>query len=217
MTLMPTRPLQAGTPMMFDDSWYRSVTAFAEHTPWLHEAMSLYTVAGLVVLAAMAVYAWWLARGRTDPRAVAAVAWLGLGTIIAVGGGLVLKQLFAELRPCRVIHVVTVQACPSRSDYSFPSDHGTVAVALALGIWLVDRKLGALAIVLAAIEGFDRVYTGQHYPHDVLGAIALSGAVMLLGWQLARRPLTRLVATLSQTRLRPVLTSAAELSHGRET
>ena len=114
MPLTPTAPLQSGPPTMFDDSWYRSVTTFAEHTPWLHEAMNIYTVGGIVVLAAMAVYAWWLARRRTDPTAMAAVAWLGIGTLIAVGAGLVLKQVFAELRPCRVIHVVAVQACPSR-------------------------------------------------------------------------------------------------------
>lgn len=207
MSPAPPAPSHIRTVTTFDDGWYRSATTFARHTAWLHEPMQLYTVGGIVVLALLAVYAWWTARAHADRVSVAAVVWLGLGTIMSVGAGLMLKKVFEENRPCQAIHVVTVEACPGRTDYSFPSDHATFAVALALGIWLVNRKLGTIALALAAIEGFDRVYTGQHYPHDVFAAAILSAIVMLLGWRLARRPLTRLVEGLEQTRLRPLLTA----------
>jgi membrane-associated phospholipid phosphatase len=191
-----------------DDGWYRSITGFAQHTAWLHGAVSLYTVAGIGLLVLLALYAWWSARARADHRAMAAVLWLGLGTALCIACGLGLKQVFQETRPCLVMHVATVQACPGPTDYSFPSDHTTVAVALAVGLWLVDRRLGIAGSVLALLEGFSRIYLGQHYPHDVFAAIVLAVVVMLGGWAFARRPLVRLVDALARTSLRPVLTRA---------
>ena len=194
----------AGT---FDGGWYRAIVRFAHHSAWLNGPLELYTTVGIALLAVMAIGAWWSARGQADRRSMAAVAWLGLGTLLSVGCGLMLKQVFHEVRPCRTLSVVTVEACPGVKDYSFPSDHMTVAVALAVGLWLVDRRLGLVAAALAAIEGFSRVYLGQHYPHDVLAAIVLSTVVMLAGWRVARRPLTGLVAALERTPLRRALTT----------
>ena len=208
-------PLVLGTPphtktvTTADDSWYRAITSFAQHTTWLQGSMEIYTFGGLVLLCVLAVYAWWGARVRADRAAMAAVAWLWLGTLISIGAGLALKQVFQENRPCQVIRVATVQACPGPADYSFPSDHTTMAVALAVGLWIVSRKLGIIAALLAVIEAFSRVYLGQHYPHDVLAAAVLSAAVLLVGWPLARRPLARLVAALEATALRPLLTAAS--------
>jgi membrane-associated phospholipid phosphatase len=192
-----------------DDGWYRRITSFAQHTAWLHGVMSLYTVAAIALLALMAVYAWWSARARADRTAMAAAAWIWIGTAIAVGCGLGFKQVFQETRPCLAIHVATVQACPGPTDYSFPSDHTTVAVALAVGLWIFSRRLGIVAAVLALVEGYSRVYLGQHYPHDVLAAIVLGTAVVLVGWVLVRGLLVRLLGMLEATPLRPLLTSAA--------
>jgi membrane-associated phospholipid phosphatase len=196
---------QISTVTTADDGWYRSITSFAQHTAWLQGAMKLYTQAGIGLLCLMALYAWWSARA--DRAAMAAVAWLVLGTAISIGGGLLLKQIFQENRPCQAIHVATVEACPGPTDYSFPSDHTTFAVALAVGLWLVRRELGIIAVVLAAVEAYSRVYLGQHYPHDVLAGAVLGTVVLLVGWQLARRPLTRLLTLLLDTPLRPLLTS----------
>ena len=192
-----------------DDGWYRSITSFAQHTAWLQGTMKLYTLAGIALLCLMALYAWWSARTRADHAAMVAVVWLVLGTAISIGGGLLLKQVFQENRPCQAIHVTTVEACPGPTDYSFPSDHTTFAVALAVGLWLVSRKLGIVAAVLALLEAFSRVYLGQHYPHDVLAGAVLSTAVLLLGWTLVRGPLTRLLVLLLDTPLRPLLTNTA--------
>jgi membrane-associated phospholipid phosphatase len=191
-----------------DDGWYRDVTSFAQHTAWLHAAMAFYTLAGIGALALMAAYAWWDARRRADRAAMAAVAWLGLGTLLAVGAGLALKQVFTETRPCLAMpSVATVQPCPGPTDYSFPSDHTTVAAALAVGLWIVSRRLGLIAAVLALLEGFSRIYLGQHYPHDVAAGLALSTLILLAGWPLARHPLGRVLARLENTPVRPVLTS----------
>lgn len=191
-----------------DGSWYRSMTGFAQHTPWLQSLMTAYTTASIFVLCVLLALAWWNARRRADLPAVTAIAWAGIGTLICVVAAAVLKQVFAETRPCLAIsHVTTVQPCPGLSDYSFPSNHTTLAAALAAGIWLASRRLGLIAAVLTLLEGFSRVYLGQHYPHDIVAAIVLSLLVLLGGWPLARQPLTRLIQLLTHSPLRPLLTS----------
>jgi membrane-associated phospholipid phosphatase len=160
------------------------------------------------MLAALLVLAWWNARRRGDLAAIGAIAWAGIGTLICIAASAVLKQVFAESRPCLAIaHVATVQPCPGPSDYSFPSNHTTIAAALAAGIWLAGRRLGLIAAVLALLEGFSRIYLGQHYPHDVLAALALAALIITGGWPLARRPLTHLIHLFTRTPLRLLLTS----------
>lgn len=212
MALAAPVPAPVRTVTTADDGWYRSITDFAQHTVWLQGAMVFYTTASIGLLVLMAAYAWWSSRARADRAAMAAVLWLGLGTALSVGSGLALKQVFQENRPCQAIHVATVQPCPGPADYSFPSDHTIIAVALAVGLWIVSRRLGVVAVVIAALEGFSRVYLGQHYPHDVLAGASVSIVILLVGWNFAQRPLTRLVATLETTPLRPLLTSAPATS-----
>ncbi|MFB7574800.1 phosphatase PAP2 family protein [Streptomyces sp. NPDC056165] len=48
--------------------------------------------------------------------------------------------------------------------------HSTAAFAAVAALWLLDRRLSAIAAVFALFEGFTRIYLGAHYPHDVLGA-----------------------------------------------
>jgi len=185
----------------FDDGWYRSVTDFAQHTKWLGGIMNTLTVLLIVVLALLVLYAGWVAWRRSDRVGLAAAAWTLVGSVVCIVCGLLLKQVFQETRPCLALpNVTTVQACPGPTDYSFPSDHMTVAAALAAGLWLIDRRLAVIGTVLALVEGFSRVYLGQHYPHDVLAAILLSSLIIFGGWLLVRGPLSRLVARVPDRR-----------------
>ena len=61
-------------------------------------------------------------------------------------------------------------------DSSFPSNPATVGFSVATAIWLHNRRLGALLLVLAASFGLSRIYCGVHYPLDVIAG-ALLGAL----------------------------------------
>jgi undecaprenyl-diphosphatase len=104
-----------------------------------------------------------------------------------------------------VLPHLLVLAAPS-TDPSFPSDHATMAGAVAAGLLLVDRRLGAVAAAAAVLMGFARVYIAAHYPQDVLAGFAVGALVTLIGYVLVRRLLTVLVLRLEQTRARPLLT-----------
>ncbi|MGV9568875.1 phosphatase PAP2 family protein, partial [Streptomyces nigra] len=86
-----------------------------------------------------------------------------------------------------------------KTDYSFVSDHATIAMALGVALFVANRKFGLVGIGLALLEGFCRVYMGVHYPTDVVGGFALGTAVALLLSPLAMALLTPLMSALERS------------------
>jgi membrane-associated phospholipid phosphatase len=181
---------------------FGAVNEFARDTRWLHAPLMAYASYGVVLFAGLLLLGWWLARAR-GPRAMAAALWAGGGMLLAVAVNQPIVHRVHEARPYTVHPDVLVLAHHS-ADFSFPSDHAVMSGAVAAGLWLVSKRLGAVAAVAALVMGFARVYIAAHYPHDVLAGLALGAGVVLVGWLLVSRPLTRLVEWLSGTPLRPV-------------
>lgn len=86
---------------------------------------------------------------------------------------LTLKDFFARPRPFNVNpELLTLIKHPS--SFSFPSGHtsGSFSAALVL-LYMMPKKVGIPATVLAAMIGFSRMYVGVHFPTDVLGGIVV--------------------------------------------
>ncbi|MGW2962290.1 phosphatase PAP2 family protein [Streptomyces sp. NPDC001220] len=191
-----------------DGSLFTSVTDLARATTWLNTPMEVWTNFGLGVFAVLMIAGWWTARRRGAQAMTLALA-APVAVVIAFAAAEIVKRIVAEVRPCRSMpHAYLVDTCPAPSDYAFPSGHSTVAAASVAALFLLNRRLSAIAAVFAVVEGFSRVYVGAHYPHDVLGSAVLALPVAYLVSLASRRWATPLIDSLSHGALRPFLTAA---------
>lgn len=169
----------------------------ADWPAWARATVELVSEGGLLVLAVLLGLAAWHTRPRGS-RSVATALAGAAGVGLALVASETLKAAVAQDRPCRAVPgLQAVVDCPPVGDWSLPSNHATLAAALATAvIWAVPRwspaALGCALLVAAA-----RVGLGVHYPHDVvdglvLGALVGSAAVLLL-----RRPMTGLVSAFA--------------------
>lgn len=93
----------------------------------------------------------------------------------------VIKILVQYPRPFKTLsdlHVLIVLP----TDYSFPSGHAAVTMALATAVYFFRKRLGTLLFAFAFIVGLARIYVGVHYPLDVgVGFLLGYGIPKLLG------------------------------------
>jgi undecaprenyl-diphosphatase len=109
-----------------------------------------------------------------------------LGTVVGVlVGNLVVKLFwiaFFRPRPFAVEDGVKLLFYrPSVS--SFPSEPVMTLAALAFGVWLCERRLGTVMLVLTAAFAFTRVMAGVHYPTDVVAGALIGGLAVYLPYR----------------------------------
>ncbi|MEU7180033.1 phosphatase PAP2 family protein [Streptomyces celluloflavus] len=188
---------------------YRDITDLAHDSPdWIRTLADLGTSGGLLLLMAVAVLGWWRSR-RGEARAVALAVLVPVATIAAYALSEIVKSLVNEERPCRAVAgaAASIVPCPPEGDWSFPSNHSTLAAALAVGIVFAWRAALWLALPVALLTGFSRVFVGVHYPHDVLVGLGLGTLVAALCVALLTGTVTNLVLRMRSGRWR-ILVSA---------
>jgi undecaprenyl-diphosphatase len=135
----------------------------------------VFSVAGAVIVRAL------------TQRRIRAVACLGATLVLAFGLAQVLAHASHEMRPFQDHRVH--QLIPHAPGVSLPSDHATAAFALAFGILVFMNRPAGLALTGAAILiGFARVWTGLHYPGDILAAAVIATLSTLSVYVIGRGP-----------------------------
>lgn len=180
-------------------SAYRRVVEMVAHAPsGVGPLLAVATEATLVVLGLLLVRVGWTAIRRKDARGVAGAALIGLGTVAAYAMSEAVKLVVEEERPCRGVDAAAglVADCPDVGDWSFPSNHATLAAGLAVGLAVLWPRLAAITLPLAGLAAILRVLVGAHYPHDVLAGAVVGttavGVVVLVFLPPARWAVSRL-------------------------
>lgn len=106
---------------------------------------------------------------RYQEYGVAMLAALASGVLV---GNIFLKNMVGRHRPCWLDEAIALLV-KNPKDYSFPSCHTLASVIAAVVLTSANPRFGLIAIPLAAIIAFSRLYLYVHFPSDVLASIAL--------------------------------------------
>ncbi|MFD0443268.1 MULTISPECIES: phosphatase PAP2 family protein [Streptomyces violaceusniger group] len=189
---------------------YRDITSFAAESPaWLQKLAEIGTEAGILVCLALAVIACWRARSEHH-RKMAAALLVPVATGVAYVLSELVKSGIEEERPCRAVaRAHPIAECPELGDWSFPSNHSVIVAGLMAALFLVWRAGAWLALPIAVLTAFSRVYLGVHYLHDVVAGFLVGAVVAPVVLRLLIRPGELIVARLRAVDvLRPVLTAS---------
>lgn len=108
-----------------------------------------------------------------------------LGLLIA---NLTIKPLVARLRPFQIDPTLSL-LIPPPGEFSFPSGHSVSSAAAATVLTLTDKKFGRVAVPLALLIAFSRLYLTVHFPTDVMAGLLLGTLIGLFTW-FVLRPVT---------------------------
>ena len=144
----------------------------------------------IVVILALAIL--WIAKGNNTRDVIlygvyAAIIGLVINYIIGL--------VYFHPRPFMI--GLGTQLFQYPAETSFPSDHTTFMVSIALMFlyFKETRVYGIILLILGLIGGFARVFSGVHFPLDILGSIMVSIISTLIIFQFKDRfnPLNMLI------------------------
>ncbi len=114
------------------------------------------------------------ARDRNQRAVLGAAIALGFANLAVL---LLNQQVFRD-RP--IAHHELANLLYAPTDSSLPANPAAVAFALAMGVWLGNRRAGLPLFFLAGLWSFVRVYNGLFFPSDVFAGGLIGAAVACL-------------------------------------
>lgn len=150
-----------------DYQWFQSINHLAELFPGLNPFMAFISN-NLEYLFYLSVIVYWFVRTPENRQMVVNTL---LSAAAALGTNNIIGYIYHRDRPFVAHHVI--QLVQHEASASFPSNHTAAAFAVAASIWLWRRKDGWVGFVLSALLGFSRVWSGIHYPMDIIGGMII--------------------------------------------
>ena len=134
----------------------------------------------ITVTLSLALMALWFVGGSAAGRMANQKAAIYGILAQAVANGIVKLNNLLYFRPRPFADMRVNMLFYEPTDSSLPSNPAAVGFAFATAVWMVNRRVGALLYVLAAVFAFSRVYAGVHYPLDVVvgAAVGVVGAAV---------------------------------------
>ncbi len=142
----------------------------AERTHAMLNQLIIFAAKYLFLLLPAIAFMWFV---QLPPAAKKEVLVLGVITgVLALALGRFAALFFFDPRPFVAGHFTPL--IPHAPDNGFPSDHTLLSSAIAITVFLRNRRIGVLLWFLVLLVGAGRIGSGLHSPVDVGGSIAFS-------------------------------------------
>jgi undecaprenyl-diphosphatase len=146
---------------------FQSINHLAVTDKFLNPLMELVAEKAEYLFFAAILFYWFFQKSQNRKMVVEAC----LSACVALGINVLIGMLFYRDRPFVAHHVNWL--IPHVKNASFPSDHATAAFVIATAIWIWRKRDGWIWLFLAAGIALSRVWTGVHYPLDVIAGMII--------------------------------------------
>jgi len=184
---------------------YHAIYSLSLHHHWLGSGFHAIEQASIPFMVVATAVLWFLARPGGDRRWKLACGSGFLAAALAYVANWVVHHIWDRPRPYET-HTIR-HPWASATDASFPSDHASVALAIAFTVVAFDAVAGGILLGAAVLIAVGRVLIGAHYPGDVLASLAVALVVAAVVVRLARPFVSLavgLVERVSDPLLRPL-------------
>jgi undecaprenyl-diphosphatase len=187
-----------------DEKVFFWINGLAGRVAWIDDVIRILSCdIFITVLFIIVLLAIWFAgrdmesRERNQRGVLCALASMGIANLLVF----ILNPMLPDrVRPCDAFPAQVHLLFYHPTDPSFPSNAAAAAFAVAMGMWVYNRKLGYILLIPAVIISFGRVYMGVHYPLDIIGGFAVamvSTGTIALAFRIGR-PVINLILKLAR-------------------
>ena len=147
---------------------------------WLDVFGKFFATDAIIIIAVLVLSLWFIGsdveRKKNQYAVVMAIEAFVLARGIITP---IIRELFPRIRPFVEGHAtLLIQQSPLET--GFPSGHAVMAFALAIPVFLYNRRSGGWLLFLASVISVSRVFVGVHYPTDIVAGFFLALIVVLL-------------------------------------
>ena len=203
--------MTAYTPPGLDWSVFHGLNGATRGHDTAQEVVRDFNSWAIFVLAGAAVVLWFVARPGGSLRPKLATASAAAAAVLALAVNMVLGSAWYHDRPFVTHPRQTLLLVHHGADNGFPSDHASVAFAIAFAVLVFYRLLGLAFVALAMLIAVDRIFVGVHYPSDVAASALIGLGSALVVAVLLRRWVEWVVRRLSRV-TDPVVAAATRRS-----
>ncbi|HON57740.1 MAG TPA: phosphatase PAP2 family protein, partial [bacterium] len=111
---------------------------------------------------------------KRDEKIRQAILIAGYCAILGIILNFVISRIYYHPRPfvLKLGHLLVEH----KEDASFPSDHTTFMLCIAVGLMFYSRALliGLFFFVLGLLSGIARIVCGLHFPFDIIGSVIIT-------------------------------------------
>jgi len=159
--------------MSVDWTIFHALNGLLIHRDGAQDAATTFNTWAIYALVGIAGLTWFFARPGGSVRSKMAAVSAAASGAVALLVNVLLGRLWFHDRPFVDHPRHTLLLIHHAADNSFPSDHASLAFAVAFSVLAFHRRLGLLLLLGAGCVGVDRIFVGVHYPLDVAASVGV--------------------------------------------